>query len=711
MPYASDVSPLLGHLIHDAAFQTACVGVAVSATASLGGTYLWLQNRRDRYMLFWAIGWALVALRWCLHYPAEGSATLRVLEVLVLTAGAAVVTLGAYDVLPGRRWSSARMGATLAAALLAALLAGLAAGRMVAALFVLVLCLAVTISVLLWRAWRATRQSGFLVLCLTGISWIGMSLAGYAILGQAWRNFVLYPLVVLPMMIGFLMVAFQRARQRMQDAENKLNRIFDTAPVPLIVARHPRGEAEQFNQATLDLSGLSAGQMRGRTGAEAGLKTEEGPLRALVDELRGGATVVGRELAYELPSGQRSIAVNATMVHMEDGPRYIFALYDLTPLRQAQAQARASLEKFTALFNTNPVGIVVVHLDEDRVTEINDAALQIAGLSRAEALAARAHDLLDWLDPEARREREATLLRGGRLVDAPGRFARPDGRVVDVLISGLPIVLDGRLHLILTYRDVTEQRRADAVVYEMNNLLERRVTERTAALEQANRDLEGFSYSVAHDLRAPLRAIVGFSAILREDHGAALPADARGHLARIEAATLRMAGLLDGLLEFARTGRAQIELREVDMRAVVREVLAELPEVAGGRIRVEVGELPAARGDALLLRQVWRNLIENACKFSARGAAPRVQIGAQSVADGADPPRTEYYVRDNGVGFDMEHAEKLFGVFHRLHAATDFAGTGVGLAIVQRVVNRHGGKVWAQAEPGAGATFRFTLGA
>jgi light-regulated signal transduction histidine kinase (bacteriophytochrome) len=298
---------------------------------------------------------------------------------------------------------------------------------------------------------------------------------------------------------------------------------------------------------------------------------------------------------------------------------------------------------------------------------------------------------------------------------------------VHVLISGVALKLEARTHLILTYHDVSEQRRAEAAVQELNAQLEARVAERTALLEQANRDLEGFSYSVAHDLRAPLRAIAGFSALLEEDCKEALPPGGSHSLARISAAALRMSSLLDGLLEFARTGRAQIALAAVDMQALAAEALAEMPEVAQGRVQVQLDPLPAGRGDTLLLRQVWRNLIENACKFSRDTKTPRLHIGARALppphptAEPIEPgaaagdsgdagARIEYFVRDNGVGFDMEHAAKLFGVFHRLHHEAQFEGTGVGLAIVQRIVHRHGGHIHAEAVPGQGATFYFSLG-
>jgi len=713
---------------NEPAFLTACLGVALCAAAAIAGVYLWRQERSEPYLLFWTLAWTFNGARWVLYYLAQAQPALHAVEVGFLAAATSMGVLGAHAALPRRRRSARTLGAALALLFAVALGGGLAAGAAAFSMYMLAIAQGLAIGALLLAGWRATRLTGYLVLVLIVPAWALINAAFILLWGQSWRHFVFYPLIVLPMMMGFLMVAFQRSRQRALDAERKLNRIFDTAPVPLIVAAYPRGEVEQCNQAMLDLTGLSAEQLHGRTGEQTGVLPDREGARKVFDELRAGRTVHGRELLYELPSGRRTLAVNAATVELEDGPRFIFALHDLTRLRELEAQARASLEKFTALFETNPVGIVVVDLSGNRVIEINDAALYIGGFTREHAFATPANAMIRWLDREEQRRRHAVLKDGRILHNAPGSFIRADGRTVHVLISGVMLRLDERAHLILTYHDVSEQRRAEAAVQEMNALLEARVAERTALLEQANRDLEGFSYSVAHDLRAPLRAIAGFSALLEEDCKDALPPGGSHSLARISAAALRMSSLLDGLLEFARTGRAEIELSAVDMRALAAEALAEMPEVAQGRVQVQLDPLPAGRGDTLLLRQVWRNLIENACKFSRDGQAPRLHIGARALppphpsAEPVEPAapageghggagaRTEYFVRDNGVGFDMEHAAKLFGVFHRLHHEAQFEGTGVGLAIVQRIVHRHGGHIHAEAAPGQGATFYFSLG-
>ncbi|MGH8689310.1 MAG: sensor histidine kinase [Burkholderiales bacterium] len=232
--------------------------------------------------------------------------------------------------------------------------------------------------------------------------------------------------------------------------------------------------------------------------------------------------------------------------------------------------------------------------------------------------------------------------------------------------------------------------------------LEGRVLERTAALEAANKELEAFSYSVSHDLRAPLRGIEGYSRILEEDYAAALDDEGRRVLGVIRGETLGMGRLIDDLLAFSRLGRQPMARESLDMQALARTVVEELRN--GSSAAVEIAALPAAEADPRLLRQVWVNLVSNAFKYSGKREAPVIRIEGKE-----EPERAVYWVRDNGAGFDMRYVDKLFGVFQRLHREDEYPGTGVGLAIVQRIVNRHGGRVWAEAALGEGACFYFSL--
>jgi PAS domain S-box-containing protein len=241
---------------------------------------------------------------------------------------------------------------------------------------------------------------------------------------------------------------------------------------------------------------------------------------------------------------------------------------------------------------------------------------------------------------------------------------------------------------------------------------EQRIRELNATLEQqkadlqaANRELESFSYSVSHDLRSPLRAIDGFSLMLLEDYGAQLDAEARRYLTTIRAGTQRMGQLIDDLLAFSRIGRQPLKDMPVDMEKLAQDAAAfAVREGSGTAPRIVVSSLPAARGDPSLLQQVWQNLIGNAVKYSSKVSTPLVEVAARQEGD-----EVVYSVRDNGAGFDMQFAHKLFGVFQRLHGQDEFPGTGVGLAIVHRIITRHSGRIWAESVPGHGATFQFAV--
>jgi signal transduction histidine kinase len=233
--------------------------------------------------------------------------------------------------------------------------------------------------------------------------------------------------------------------------------------------------------------------------------------------------------------------------------------------------------------------------------------------------------------------------------------------------------------------------------------LEQRVEARTAELSAVNRELESFSYSVSHDLRAPLRAIVGFVQILEEDHGASFNDDARRSLERVKANATRMGQLIDDLLTFARIGRMPLTHQRVDVNHLARNAADEALATSDRPIELVIEPLPPCLGEPVLLKQVFANLLSNAVKFTARTERPAITIGTIANAEAT------YYVRDNGAGFDERFAEKLFGVFQRLHRTVEFEGTGVGLAIVQRIINRHGGRVWAEGKVNEGATFYFTL--
>ena len=237
------------------------------------------------------------------------------------------------------------------------------------------------------------------------------------------------------------------------------------------------------------------------------------------------------------------------------------------------------------------------------------------------------------------------------------------------------------------------------------NQVEERVAQRTAELEESNKELEAFSYSVSHDLRAPLRALDGFSQAMLDDFGPQLPAEGQRYLKTIRYSAQQMSALIDALLEFSRFNRQELNKQAMDTSKLVHSALDELGFPWQERqVEIRVGDLPMSSGDPVLLKQVWLNLLSNALKYTNKRKKAEIEIGSTKI-NGTEV----FFVRDNGTGFDMRYADKLFGVFERLHRMEDYEGTGIGLAMVQRIVNRHGGRVWANSAIDRGTTFNFTL--
>ena len=350
-------------------------------------------------------------------------------------------------------------------------------------------------------------------------------------------------------------------------------------------------------------------------------------------------------------------------------------------------------------------GIAISGLD-GRLTYVNDAFVRMWGFGSAgEVVGMSIPDFVQ--DPAAIAPAVDAVRTTGSWI---GEFLakRKDGGTFPALLAANRADDEGGhpLCLLASFLDISEQRNATERIYGLNAALEQRVRQRTAELETANRELDGFSYSISHDLRAPLRAIEGFSAIVARDHEERLDPEIQRLLGLVRTNARRMSGLIDDLLTFSRSSRTEVRHGRVEMTAVVLTAFREVVEGAGaeGKIDFRLGELPDVEGDVSLLRQVWVNLLSNAVKYSAKRDDPVVEV--EGTVEGGS---VRYRVRDNGVGFDMAYAPKLFGVFQRLHGISEFEGTGIGLALVKRIVERHGGRVWAEGELGRGATFSFSL--
>lgn len=381
--------------------------------------------------------------------------------------------------------------------------------------------------------------------------------------------------------------------------------------------------------------------------------------------------------------------------------RFLLTMEDITQRKRSEQQAQALLQ-------SAPDAIVVV--DENGIIKIvNQRTESMFGY--------QAHELigqpLEILIPQALRRQHIQNRKIYFRHPQPQVMSivkdlhalRRDGTEIPVDVSLSPFESTQGMLVVGAVRDVSEHKYIEEELRRHRDHLEELVAQRTAELRASNKELESYSYSIAHDLRAPLRAITSFSQILKEDAKDKLTADDLGHLNRVIVAGKKMAHLIDDILELARITRREIRFSQVNLSRICNEILARLKQSYPDRnVQCQVQENLLVSGDARLLECALQNLLENAWKFTHEKASASIEIGAKEKGG-----ETQYYVKDNGIGFDMQYCEKLFQPFHRLHSAEDYEGTGVGLATVRRIIQRHGGRVWAESRKQHGATFCFTL--
>ncbi len=403
-----------------------------------------------------------------------------------------------------------------------------------------------------------------------------------------------------------------------------------------------------------------------------------------------------------------------------DGASYgsIGIMQDITARKMVEDALRQSESRFRSIVEQLSEGFALIG-EDGGVLVWNRALEEMSGIQRRQVIGLKYWDVNLRTAP-------LNLLAGGQIEqnkkflqkalkdEHSSLFERPietemlnaRGERIFVQQAVFPIHTEKGFRVGLLNRDITEQKTAEEKIRTLNEDLERRVIERTAALEAANKELEAFSYSVSHDLRAPLRAIDGFSRILADEIMSIASPEINRHLTLIRDNAQQMGHLIDDLLSFSRLSRQPVKKVTFSPRVVIDQVLATLLAAQEQRpMDLSIAnDLPACQGDPHLLKQVWMNLLSNAIKFTRNREQAHIEVGAEKRAG-----EVIYFVKDNGTGFDMRYVDKLFGVFQRLHRAEEYEGTGVGLAIVQRIVRRHGGRVWAQAEVGRGATFFFSL--
>lgn len=521
----------------------------------------------------------------------------------------------------------------------------------------------------------------------------------------------------------------QRAEAEVRRSEEKFAKAFDLMPDLLTITRMRDGRYVGLNRQWEKQVGIPVADALGHTSIELGVWHDLGDRERLLDDIRATGEVRRREIRFNRPDGTNFLAeVSGGAFEVSGEKHLILAVHDVTMERaletgrsQAEAELRKSEDKFSRMFRASPVSIALSLLADGTFLEVNEAFEHQFGWTRQQLVGAKSVDMGLWQSAEERREWTQAISKRGMGRDYETTFLDCTGNPHSVLLTAELVDFDGATCILTYVYDITERKRAEAEIRRLNAELENRVRARTTELLTANKELESFAYSVSHDLRAPLRSIDGFSHLLLTDYGDRLDHEGLNYLHRIRNAAQRLGNLIDDMLELSQVARQPMVRQPVDLRQMAREVFDDLRR--GDRSRdvsfsicpdcVALDQCGAqcqaqvclASGDPRLLRVLLENLLGNAWKYTGRTEHAHIEFGCD-IQDG----KREYFVRDNGAGFDMAYAQRLFSPFQRLHSPAEFAGSGLGLASVARIVQRHGGRITAKAQVNLGAEFRFTLG-
>lgn len=498
---------------------------------------------------------------------------------------------------------------------------------------------------------------------------------------------------------GVEITARKQAEATLRDSEARFRLLFERNPAPMLVYERTGLRMLAVNEAFLRQYGYSLDEALGMRLPDLYPESEKSAIVALILHLHGHA-YVGEWHHLHKSGALINIVAYSHDIHFEGRDARIAVIHDITERKQMEDALRISETRYRTLLETAPFPVVITRLRDGVLRYGNRRAEVQFGIQRDQGIGQFASDF--YVDSHERDRFLERLLQETTVIDQELRLRAADGSFFWAQLSAAIIDFEGEPAIFTSINDISARRQAENEVRQLNTALERRVAERTAQLLAANTELETFAYSVSHDLKAPLRGIDGYSRLLLEDHAGQLDQEGRRFLANIRQGAAQMAQLIDDLLAYSRIERRQLHTEQVDLAKLVETVIAERAEEITARTVTMQVDIPplSVIADRNGMAMALRNLFDNALKFTRDTARPVIEMGVRE-----EPASCILWVRDNGIGFDMKFDERIFEIFQRLQRAEDFPGTGIGLALVRKAMQRMGGRVWAESLPGQGATF------
>ena len=487
-----------------------------------------------------------------------------------------------------------------------------------------------------------------------------------------------------------------RAQQALAESEARFRRLSERSPVGIVQA-DSQGNCLYANERWSEVTGRRREDLLGRKWCDAIMPQDRGSVAASWSRLVQAGGEISEEMRVETPDGKlRWVRGRASFLGDADGMAGLLVLIfeDVTAAREARQALTLSEEKFAKAFLGSPDALVISTMDSGNYVEVNNAFCRLLGYSRAEFMGSDAHSLKVWADPKEREKLVAQVLKDGQVENCEAVLRRKDATTMIVQISLQQIMVAGEACLLFICRDISERREIEA-----------RTQKLLARLDASNKELEQFAYVTSHDLQEPLRMIAGYAQLLERRYRGRLDSDADEFIAFLVDGAKRMQGMILDLLEYSRVDRRGGEFTlfegEVALEEVRQNLSAALAEAEG---QLTIGAIPSVIADRSQFVRLFQNLIGNALKYRHPGRVPEIAVTAQCQDD-----NWLFSVSDNGIGIDSQYFDRIFQVFQRLHTREQYQGTGIGLAICKKIVERHGGRIWVEAEEGVGSTFRFTL--